>query len=218
MPVVFNVLCGLPQALSSIQMILICVVTDVLPALSLVYEQPEADLLLRKPRDRKKDRLADPKLICHAYFFIGMLESLAAMTGYVRSLAGCLLWVLIWDCSRSAFYFGFQRGSGIKFSQLWLKYGGTGIDPDLLAEATNRAQSICQLEFLFTVYFSDVLTDFFTLIMMQWFNLLSTRTRRMSIFQQNPFGSSKTRNLYLIPAMLGALVLGMYVLSAVFLI
>jgi len=38
----------------------------------------------------------------------------------------------------------------------------------------------------------------------------------MSIFQQNPFGSSKTRNLYLIPAMLGALVLGMYVLSAVF--
>jgi sodium/potassium-transporting ATPase subunit alpha len=54
--------------------------------------------------------------------------------------------------------------------------------------------------------------------MMQWFNLLSTRTRRMSLFQQNPFGGPSTRNLYLIPAMLGALVLGMYVLSAVFLI
>ena len=77
---------GLPQALSSIQMILICVVTDVAPALSLVYEKPEADLLLRKPRDRKKDRLVDVKLICHAYFFIGVLESMAAMAGCVRSL------------------------------------------------------------------------------------------------------------------------------------
>ena len=85
-------LSGLPQALSSIQMILICVVTDVLPALSLVYEQPEADLLLRKPRDRKKDRLADVKLICHAYFFMGILESLAAMAGCVRSLTGYLIW------------------------------------------------------------------------------------------------------------------------------
>jgi sodium/potassium-transporting ATPase subunit alpha len=81
MPVLLNVLFGLPQALSSIQMIIICVVTDVLPALSLVYEKPEADLLLRKPRDRKKDRLADRKLLCHAYFFLGILESLTAMTG-----------------------------------------------------------------------------------------------------------------------------------------
>lgn len=72
---------GLPQALSSIQMIIICVVTDVLPALSLVYEKPEADLLLRKPRDRKNDRLANPKLLCHAYFFLGIIESLTAMTG-----------------------------------------------------------------------------------------------------------------------------------------
>lgn len=72
---------GLPQALSSIQMIIICVVTDVLPALSLVYERPEADLLLRKPRDRKKDRLADAKLLFHAYFFLGVIESVTAMTG-----------------------------------------------------------------------------------------------------------------------------------------
>ena len=66
-------------------MIIICVGTDVLPALSMVREKPEADLLLRKPRDRKKDRLADVRLISHAYFFIGVLQSLTAMTGYVLS-------------------------------------------------------------------------------------------------------------------------------------
>lgn len=82
---------GLPQALSSIQMIIICVGTDVLPALSMVREKPEADLLLRKPRDRKKDRLADFKLIFHAYFFIGILESLTAMTGCVCSFPELLL-------------------------------------------------------------------------------------------------------------------------------
>lgn len=74
-----NNVVGLPQVLSNIQMILICVATDVLPALSMVYEKPEADLLTRKPRDRNKDRLVDWKLICHACF-IGILESLTAMT------------------------------------------------------------------------------------------------------------------------------------------
>jgi tryptophan-rich sensory protein len=72
---------GLPQALGS--MIIICVVTnDVLPALSLVYEKPEADLLQRKPRDRGADRLANSRLLCHAYFFLGILETLTAMTGF----------------------------------------------------------------------------------------------------------------------------------------
>ncbi|KAJ6489874.1 hypothetical protein C8R45DRAFT_1062204 [Mycena sanguinolenta] len=172
-PVLLNVLAGVPQALSSIQMIIICVVTDVLPALSMVYEKPEADLLLRKPRNRKKDRLADVKLLGHAYLFIGILETLTSMT--------------------AAFYFGFQR-NGVPFSALWRKYGTSTVDPALLAELTNRAQSLY----------------FFNLVIMQWFNLLSTRTRRLSQFQQNPAGSSTTRNIYIFPAMLMALALACF--------
>ncbi|KAJ6544406.1 hypothetical protein B0H19DRAFT_300887 [Mycena capillaripes] len=172
-PVLLNVLAGVPQALSSIQMIIICVATDVLPALSLVYEKPEADLLLRKPRNRKTDRLADVRLLGHAYFFIGLLETLTSMT--------------------AAFYFGFQR-NGVPFSALWRKYGTSTVDPVLLAELTNRAQSLY----------------FFNLVIMQWFNLLSTRTRRLSLFQQNPVGSSMTRNVYIFPAMLAALALACF--------
>lgn len=81
MPVLVNVLFGLPQALSNIQMILICVLTDLGPALSMCFEKREADLLLRKPRDRKKERLADFRLLAHAYFFLGVLESLTSMVG-----------------------------------------------------------------------------------------------------------------------------------------
>ncbi|KAF9487492.1 P-type ATPase-like protein [Pleurotus eryngii] len=176
MPVLLNVIFGihdflrspsLPQVLSNIQMILICVATDILPALSMVYEKPEADLLTRKPRDRKKDRLVDWKLIWHVCF-IGILESLTAMT--------------------AAFYFGFQK-NGVPFSALWLKYGNYDGDPDLILELTNRAQSIY----------------FFNLVLMQWFNLLASRTRRLSLFQQNPLGGPKTRNYFIFPAMLAAL-------------
>ncbi|GAA6030385.1 hypothetical protein JCM8097_009082 [Rhodosporidiobolus ruineniae] len=173
MPVLLNVFFGLPQALSSIQMILICAVTDVLPAMALCYEKPEADLLTRPPRNRKTDRLADWRLLLHAYGFIGLLESLTSMVG--------------------AFYWGFHRG-GIPFSALWLKYGGYDVDPDYFNERLAVAQSIY----------------FWNLVIMQWFNLLSTRTRRLSIIQQDPLFHPATRNLRLFAAMALSLVLGIF--------
>lgn len=128
-------------------MIIICVGTDVLPALSMVREQPEADLLLRKPRDKKKDRLADWKLLFHAYFFIGIIESFTAMVGCVLPFHEQLRYHSnsICDYSCRAFYFGFQR-NGVPFSAIWLKYGGYDVDPAIIAELTNKAQSICQSE------------------------------------------------------------------------
>lgn len=46
---------------------------------------------------------------------------------------------------------------------------------------------------------------------MQWFNLLATRTRRLSIFQQRPLGDKTTSNPYLFPAMVFALVFAVLV-------
>ncbi|KAK0457372.1 uncharacterized protein EV420DRAFT_1644129 [Desarmillaria tabescens] len=172
MPIVLNVLTGVPQALSNFQMIIICIFTDVSPALSMVNEKPEADLLLRPPRNRKKDRLVNWKLLLHAYLFLGLMETVTSMVG--------------------AFYFGFER-NGVPFSALWLKYGDYDADPALIQELTNKAQSIY----------------FFNLVIMQWFNLLATRTRRLSLFQQNPFGS-KTRNVFLFPAMAAALTIACF--------
>ena len=61
-------------------MIIICVATDVGPALSLCLEKPEMGLLKRKPRNVKTERLADWKLLAHAYFFIGIPECLCAFS------------------------------------------------------------------------------------------------------------------------------------------
>jgi sodium/potassium-transporting ATPase subunit alpha len=41
---------------------------------------------------------------------------------------------------------------------------------------------------------------------MQWFNLLATRTRRLSIFQQPPMLNPATQNLWIFPAILFAFV------------
>jgi len=99
-------------------------------------------------------------------------------------------------CMHRAFSFGFKR-HGVSFSSLWLKYGNANIDPVVLAELTSKAQSI--YESLFPSFFRcsreshrTLSTDFFNLVLMQWFNLLSARTRRLSIFQQNPL-EAKTR-------------------------
>ncbi|KAF8811093.1 sodium-potassium ATPase [Phlegmacium glaucopus] len=100
-PILLNVIIGVPQILSSIQMIIICVATDVLPALSLCLEQPEHGLLLRKPRNVKTDRLVDWKLLLQAYGFLGMLESLCA-------------------CAMSFWYL---QEKGVPFSSLVLGYG-----------------------------------------------------------------------------------------------
>jgi sodium/potassium-transporting ATPase subunit alpha len=47
-------------------MLFIDVGTDVLPAISLAYEQSEIDIMTRKPR-AKDERLLTSKLLCHAY-------------------------------------------------------------------------------------------------------------------------------------------------------
>lgn len=172
-PVLLNSIFGLPQILSNLQMIIICVATDVAPALSLVLEKPEADLLSRPPRNAKTDRLVTWRLLLHAYGFLGFLEALCA----------------------SAMGFWYLERKGIHFSDIWLAYGKLpeGIDADYYNEAVNQAQS-CY---------------FFTLVIMQFGNLLSSRTRKLSILQQNPF-AGVGRNLAIFPAMAISLVIASF--------
>ena len=43
-----------------------------------MYEKPETDLLRKPPRVPKTDPLVNWKLLVHAYFFIGVIESFFA--------------------------------------------------------------------------------------------------------------------------------------------
>ncbi|KAL5119505.1 hypothetical protein ACEQ8H_002570 [Pleosporales sp. CAS-2024a] len=169
-PVVTNVAFGIPQILSSFLMIIICCLTDCVAAITLAYEKPEADLMLRPPRNIKKDRLVDWKLITHAYFFIGLLECFLSYT----------------------MAFWYMQRKGVPFSAMWLKFGeyDPQYDPNYINELVNTASSIY----------------FVTLVIMQLFNLLATRTRRLSIFQQPPIFNKDTQNWLLFPSMVFAIV------------
>lgn len=114
MPIMLNVVIGVPQMLSNIQMILICVgvsgetpflpgfilacrenvvdtnltwtlQTYVLFALSMCFEPPETGFLSRPPRNVRKERMASGRLFLQAYGFLGILESFCAMLMSVTS-------------------------------------------------------------------------------------------------------------------------------------
>ncbi|KAK9334223.1 HAD-like domain-containing protein [Lipomyces starkeyi] len=95
-------------------------------------------------------------------------------------------------CSFAISYWYLQR-QGIPFSTLWLGFGATphGMSSDTYTQRLNEASSI---------YFVN-------LVVMQWFNLMAVRTRRLSIFQMPPLFNKKTQNLYLFPAILFALLM-----------
>jgi sodium/potassium-transporting ATPase subunit alpha len=78
-PVLWNIFLGIPAPLSSFLMIIICIFTDLAPScLGMVFEGPESDLMLRSPRNPKKDKLVSWDLLGQAYFFMGMMEMICA--------------------------------------------------------------------------------------------------------------------------------------------
>ncbi|KAH9816531.1 hypothetical protein DFH28DRAFT_965583 [Melampsora americana] len=125
------VLCaGLPDILNPIQMIIICIGTDVIPALALIFEQPERDLLSKAPRKQAKEKLIDWKILSHAYLFLGLFQSLFSLG--------------------VAFHFGFSHSH--LHVPIFPRFSGrTAVDAALLDEATRAAQSI----YFFSIIFSQ---------------------------------------------------------------
>lgn len=86
-PIIANVFFGCPLPLSSFLMIIICMATDVIGSLSLVYELSESDIMLLPPRNVKKDRLVDLRLMRYSFLQIGVMESLAGFLMYFYAIS-----------------------------------------------------------------------------------------------------------------------------------
>eukprot|EP00047_Mylnosiga_fluctuans_P005096 m.238404 g.238404 ORF g.238404 m.238404 type:complete len:1008 (+) comp13298_c0_seq1:69-3092(+) len=148
LPVIANVFFGMPQPLSSFQMIMICMLTDIFPSMSMVYEPPEADIMHRPPRDVKKDRLVSWRFIAFAYGYIGMFESAVAFV------------MFFWYMSTR----GFSVGDLLFAYDDWGNEGYRGYPTAYQQDSLNVGQSIF----------------FLTLVIVQFGNALSIRTRRVS--------------------------------------
>lgn len=96
--------------------------TDCAAAIVLTYEKPEADVLLRKPRSPRRDRLVDWQLMLQAYGFVGVIETLSSF----------------------AMAYWYLQRNGISFGDLWFQYGTTpaGLDPNYVTARLNEASSV----------------------------------------------------------------------------
>ena len=76
------VLFQIPLPFSPVLMLALSLGTDMWPAISLAYENPELDIMFRKPRNAKVDHLVSGQLISFAYLQMGCFESMSGYFAY----------------------------------------------------------------------------------------------------------------------------------------
>ncbi|KAG1894549.1 uncharacterized protein F5891DRAFT_1195114 [Suillus fuscotomentosus] len=125
MAVLANVLLGMQIPMNSYQQVCYCITNDVIMSISLMYEKPEWDLMQRKPRNARTDRLTDWRLFFHVYLFYGLM---------------------LWPCAM-AMWFLYMSQQGLGFYDVILTFsrwedGWQGYTIDQLTQFVDVGQCI----------------------------------------------------------------------------
>merc|ERR1712235_11989 len=151
---------SVPLPLGTVTILCIDLGTDLLPAISLAYEQAESDIMKRNPRNKFTDKLVNERLISMAYGQIGMIQALA---GFV-----CYCVILMQN--------GFLPGDLMGLRVDWDDKNMQNVEDSYGQQWSYTQRKIVE----FTCH-----TMFFTaIVIVQWADLLICKTRRLSIFQQ----------------------------------
>merc|ERR1712055_210021 len=81
-PFIFMLLASTPLPLGTVTILCIDLGTDMVPAISMAYEQAESDIMKRQPRNPFTDKLVNERLISMAYGQIGMIQASAGFFVY----------------------------------------------------------------------------------------------------------------------------------------
>ena len=76
----------IPSPLTTVLILCVDLGTDMVPAISMAYEEKEADIMDRPPRNAQTDRLVNFRLISFAYLQIGIIQALAGFFTYMLVL------------------------------------------------------------------------------------------------------------------------------------
>lgn len=159
-PFLVFILLSVPLPLGTVTILCIDLGTDLLPAISLAYEEAESDIMNRAPRKASTDRLVNERLISMAYGQIGMIQ---ALSGFV-----CYFVIMMEN--------GFLPGYLFGLRDQWDDSGNNALEDSFGQEWTYGQRKILE----FTCH-----TCFFTaIVIVQWADLLICKTRKLSIFQQ----------------------------------
>ncbi|KAI6651696.1 Sodium/potassium-transporting ATPase subunit alpha-1 isoform X2 [Oopsacas minuta] len=159
-PFLLFILLKIPRPLDTIHILCIDLGTDLLPAISLAYEPAESEIMQRKPRNPKKDRLVNSRLIAMCYAQIGMLQA----------AAGFLTYFIIMGVN------GFLPLCLFGISERWDNNDVNNLEDSYGVEWSYQARK--QLEYTCNTGF------FVSIVITQWADLLICKTRKNSIFLQ----------------------------------
>merc|ERR1712130_867120 len=160
-PFLLFVLFRIPLPLSTVLILCVDLGTDLIPAISLAYEKAEADIMKRKPRNAQTDRLVTAKLISFAYLQISVIQALAGMYTY---------FVVMGDYGYDPFEL---PGLADKFDPV----EGEGKKLEIDSGTYSFDQRMTALGAAQTAYF-------FSIVLVQWADLVICKTRKLSLFQQ----------------------------------
>ncbi|KAI4538854.1 hypothetical protein MG293_011121, partial [Ovis ammon polii] len=162
-PFLIYIIAGLPLPIGTITILFIDLGTDIIPSIALAYEKAESDIMNRKPRHKKKDRLVNAPLALYSYLHIGLMQALGAFVTYFTVYAQQ----------------GFLPSTILNLRVEWEKDNVNDLEDSYGQEWTRYQRKYLE----WTGY-----TAFFVSIMIQQIaDLIIRKTRRNSIFQQGLF-------------------------------
>jgi sodium/potassium-transporting ATPase subunit alpha len=159
-PFLLFILADVPLPLGTVTILCIDLGTDMVPAISMAYEQAESDIMKRQPRNPFTDNLVNERLISMAYGQIGMIQASAGFFVYFVIMAENGFW--------PSKLFGLRRSwDSLAINDLEDSYG---------QEWTYKDRKV--LEYTCHTAF------FVSIVIVQWADLIICKTRRNSVFQQ----------------------------------
>merc|ERR1719167_302989 len=159
-PFLFFMCASVPLPLGTVTILCIDLGTDMVPAISLAYEEAESDIMKRQPRNPFSDKLVNERLISMAYGQIGMIQALAGFYTYFVIMAEN----------------GFLPPHLFGLREAWDSKAINDLEDHYGQEWTYHDRKI--LEYTCHTAF------FVSIVVVQWADLIICKTRKNSVFQQ----------------------------------
>ena len=159
-PFLIFILADIPLPLGTVTILCIDLGTDMVPAISMAYEEAESDIMKRMPRNPFTDKLVNERLISMAYGMIGMIQAAAGFYVYFVILAE--------NGFRPMKLFGLRRA--------WDSKAVNDLEDSYGQEWTYKDRKILE-HTCHTAFFVSI-------VVVQWADLIICKTRKNSVFQQ----------------------------------
>merc|ERR1712226_477439 len=159
-PFLIYIVFQVPLPLGTVTILFIDLGTDLWPAISLAYEPAESDIMKRKPRNPRTDKLVNGRLINLVYGMIGIMQACAGFFTYF-----VVMGVNGWHPDRLM---------GLRDE--WEDESINDLK-DSLGQEWSYAQRDTLLNTCQTAFFTSI-------VVVQWADLMISKTRRNSLFVQ----------------------------------